>query len=44
MSRFRLPVTYSLFGIEENRESFDSLRYGAQVDVSASGTTGAPAS
>lgn len=37
VSRFRLPVTYSLFGIEENRESFDSLRYGAQVDVSRFG-------
>lgn len=28
-----LPVTYSLFGIEEERESFDSERYGGQVEV-----------
>jgi outer membrane protein assembly complex protein YaeT len=37
VSRYRLPVTYSLFGIEEARESFDSERVGAQVDVSRFG-------
>lgn len=37
VSRFRLPVTYTLFGIEEDRETFDSERVGAQVDVSRYG-------
>lgn len=37
VSRFRLPVTYSLSGIEEDRESFDSERLSAQVDVSRFG-------
>ena len=39
VTRYRLPVTYSLFGIEENRDTFDSERLGAQVDVSRFGDT-----
>lgn len=31
--RRELPLTYSLFGIDEEKESFDSTRYGAQVQV-----------
>jgi outer membrane protein insertion porin family len=31
--RHELPMTYSLFGLEESRESFDALRYGAQVGM-----------
>ncbi len=33
VSRFRLPVTYTLFSVDELQESFRSLREGAQVDV-----------
>jgi outer membrane protein assembly factor BamA len=31
--RRAVPLTYSLFGLEESRESYDSLRYAAQVGV-----------
>ncbi len=31
--RRELPLTYSLFGIEEEQESFDSTRYGGQVQI-----------
>ncbi len=33
IGRFRLPVTYSLFRIEETEESFDSRRQGAQIEL-----------
>ncbi|MCP4204894.1 MAG: BamA/TamA family outer membrane protein [bacterium] len=37
---FRAPITYSIFGVEEQEESFDSERRGIQVDTEiAKGST-----
>ena len=33
LGRFRAPITYSVFGVEEREKSFDSERQGIQVDT-----------
>ncbi len=33
VSRLRAPITYSIFGVEQQKESFDSERRGVQIDT-----------
>ena len=33
LGSYQIPVTYTLFGVEENRESFLSLRRGVQIEA-----------
>jgi len=33
LGRWSIPVTYSLFGVEEDQESFDSIRRGFQIEA-----------
>ena len=37
LGRWRLPTTYSLFAVEEEQDSFDSRRRGAQIDANRFG-------
>ncbi len=39
VGRWAIPVTYSLFGVEEEQKSFDSIRRGFQVEAERRGKT-----